>query len=230
MRVGTINVPIGAGRQNWAKAFRLMAEATSVFGVNENLTAAQREVFARMARLMGFVWFALNGPNPIFWEADQYRRHDSGTVPLHARGRSSLARRYPGYNSGRQATWVVLASVADPLREFTVICTHWVPEGPKVPAPFRAWARRESKRGVKRLALIHLRRGRLVFLVGDLNVMAEFSMAIRGFRFVWVRGVGVDKVGVWVPRGVKVSDVNWSRVMAPVDHTHGIVGHVQVDW
>lgn len=224
MKAGIINVPTKVGPANWATCFNLMADQAPVFGLNEAKHPNAKGTYRALARGRNLGVYGLRqGPNPVFWDRERFRRTASAHHRLHVRGESALARRWPGFNDARYVTEVVLRDRQDKTTH-AVLCSHWVPNGGKVPNAWRAWARAEAKRGVKRLAKAHLAQGRTVWFLGDTNIKEPFRFGGRR-RFRWLKGEGIDKVGLWVPAGTTVTNARGKTFPAPTDHHRGVVGH-----
>lgn len=225
--VGVINVPTGVGRDAWEACFRLTAERTAdgVFGINETFSPAQRNLYRRLSADLGLGRFGIPGPNPVFWDQARWELVRGSRRPLHAAGQSVLARRWPGFNAAREATEVVLED-RQTGEQIAVVCTHWVPQGPKVPAWWRDHAQRTARRRTLRIIRRHLRAGRAVLLLGDFNVYDPIDLADRidpelG-TFQWIRGRGIDKVGLALPRGHRRGRAGARTFKAPTDHHHGV--------
>ncbi|WP_181312456.1 hypothetical protein [Nocardioides campestrisoli] len=226
MRAVVINVPAGVGPDAWSDCFKLAATHSEggVFGLNEAFTPAQGDLYERLADKLDLGRFGLAGPNPVFWDRDRLRRVRGTRRRLHGAARGVLARQWPGFNAGREATDVVLADWTTG-EETAVICTHWAPQGPKVASRWRNRAHRVARRKVLKMIHRHLRAGRVVWLLGDFNVYAPVDLA-AGIdpelgRFVWLTGHGVDKVGIALPRGHQLDDTSARTFKAPSDHKHG---------
>lgn len=221
MRVAVVNVPIKVGPAAWRESFDRadVLSRDGAFGVNETLSPKQRELYRELAKKRNLGWFGLRTGNAVFWDKARWKRIRGEVVTLHARGESALARRYPGYNAARTATVVVLED-RETGDQVTIICTHWAPQGKKVPAAWGAWARREAKRQIRAVMAGHQASGRVVFLIGDLNVKAVVRMGLTGFR--WLRRYGVDKIGVAVPAGTRFVSGSAKVFKAPTDHKHGV--------
>lgn len=219
MRVAVVNVPVKVREQAWLACFYLATSATPLgaFGINENLAPAQRRVYKQAAKALGYGRFGLHSPNPVFWDKARWRLLEGSVHQLHPPGSSTLARRWPGYNAARSATVVVLED-RDTREQVTIVCTHWAPQGKKVPSLWGAWARQQAKQQIRGVVRTHLRADRPVWVIGDLNVHGLVDMAMR--RFQWLRGEGVDKVGVALPRGTQLEHSSVATVPAPTDHKH----------
>lgn len=199
-RVAIVNSPVGIGPNGWAECWVDAAAHAPLFGVNENLTRAQRLVYRELAREFGLEYHGMTTPNPVFWAADLYDFQAGEVHELHDAATGPLAERFPGFNAGRSLTEVVLKRKRDG-QEVAVLNTHWVPRGPKVNARWRRQMRRKSKALLRYLVRKHVREGREVWVIGDFNLAGPFPMRVAEFR--WVRAQGVDKVGVAVPKGQK---------------------------
>lgn len=225
MKIGIINIPTSVGPDSWADCFSLMAERAPVFGINEVFHPKAKALYRDLATQLKLASFGLRrGPNPIFWQRERYEKVEGERHLLHVRGQGVLARLYPGFNDARYATELVLRDRGT-KQEFVVICTHWVPNGSKVAEAWRKWARREAKRGVRKLVKRHLRAGRPVWFIADTNIKDAFGFG-KGFQ--WIRGAGIDKVGLWLPKGMSAKDLDANLFPAPTDHHHGVVGNAVI--
>lgn len=221
MRIAVINVPTSVGASAWERCFRETAERAPVFGVNETISREAKVLYTKLAHELNLGRACLYvSPNPVFWDRDEYERMEARVHQLHARGTSPLARRFPGFNEARSVTEVVLRD-KDTNKQIVVLCTHWVPEGKKVPAAWRAWARSESMRQIRKLIRFHMRHGRIVYVIGDTNIGGVIDMGIR--RFKWIRSDGIDKIGVAVPKGITLKNSDYHKFGAPTDHGAGVV-------
>ena len=224
MRIAIINVPVKVGASAWERCFRETAERAPLFGINETKSHEQRVLYRRLAREHGYGSAGMASPNVVFFDSARYHKISSRVVPLHPRGNGLLARRFPGFNDARSVTEVTLLDVKSG-EVIVVLCTHWVPEGRKVPGVWRAWARNESKRRIRQMMRRHMKWGRTVFLIGDTNIGGVIDMSVRGF--VWIRPEGIDKIGVGLPKGRPLQESEWHRYGAPTDHGAGIVARVE---
>jgi len=214
LSTAAINIPIKVGATNWAWCWLGAYSYGAIFGVNESLTKKQRDVYAdRMAGSpQPVAQFGLRQtPNPVFWRKERFQRIYGKIHKLHKAGTGPLAKKYPGYNAARYVTEVVLRQRVDG-REFAVLNTHLVPNGPKVDKTWRKKARRKSKRDLRQLVRKHKKAGRGVIVMGDMNLYKPFKMP-PGFK--WIRKFGIDKIGSTVPG-------NASLFAAPTDHKHGV--------
>lgn len=224
-RVGVINVPIKVGPRKWAACWRIMARRTGVFGVNESLSRRQRLVYAALTTSRHWGQYGLwASPNPIFWNRETWRKvpGSGAVIKLHDAG--PWAHDFPGYNASRYATVVTLERRRSKIQH-TIICTHLVSDGAKNPRPWRIQVRETSTSQLRNLVDGFTDNGNVVWLFGDMNIKAPFPM---GRRFHWVRGVGIDKVGVAVPRGYHEPRGTFTLPPAPTDHKHGLVAHVEL--
>lgn len=222
--VGLINIPIKVGKRAWCRCFGLMLRQTDIFGVNESLTVRQRRLYRQIAREKGWAWAGSTGPNPVFWNRRKYHLISARRVRLHPAGTSRRARLFPGYNAAREVTEVVLGVNGHPGTEVAILCWHGVPGGIRVPRAWRDEMRALTKARIAWLTDKHLGAGRIVFSVADTNIFRAFALgAIR-----WLRGRGVDKVGVAVPRNVQITAPRAYTFRAPTDHRHGVVGVVRL--
>lgn len=221
LHVATINVPGSVGPEAWKRCFELVFQHGRDFaGANEIGRPGAKAMFARIAKALGREQFGtFRGPNPIVSNRARWKRTGGRTWRLHAAGASALARKWVGFNGPRYATVTTNRPVKAPFTpEVTAIQTHWVPRGKKVPA---WWRKRQAERSrviVAKLVRTHLNRGRIVLVMGDLNV--ERAPAITGVK--WVHDRGVDKIGVACPAGVQLTKHSSAFFDAPTDHDHGV--------
>lgn len=224
-QVGIINVPTKVGESNWRACFIRADNFSEIFGINEAISRDAKRFYASIARKTYHGFFGLaKSPNPVFWDRNLYKRIRGEVHILHTRGGSTLAKRYPGFNDARYVTEVELQDRQGYVPNIVVLCTHWVPEGKKVPEVWRKWARNEAKRKVRAIARRNLRQGKTVWFIGDTNIGEAFDFGIRGATFEWLRGDGIDKIGVWTPKGTRVNRSHARVYPAPTDHKHGVAG------
>jgi len=223
LRFACINVPIKVGREAWEKCFLLAAMYGDIFGINENLSAGQRDTFRDMAREMNVSSFGLGSPNPVFWNPKLYRRISSKVHLLHGPGPERWRKRKPGYNAERYATVVVLLHLATD-QQVTAINTHWAPRSQWVPIRWRlrVWAISTAK--IAGLVAVHTLRGRIVALMGDFN-MKVWPRILNGMRWLTAKK-RVDKLGV-APNS-RVEEAHGSSFEAPTDHGSGVRARVLI--
>lgn len=223
-RVGTVNVPVKVGLKSWVRCWRIMSRKTGAFGVNESLSRRQRAVYAALCVRRGWGQYGLrNSPNPIFYKRECWTKvpGTGRVVELHPAG--PWERTYPGFNAARYATLVVLERVSGQQHAF--VNAHLVPAGSKVPAPWREQVRADSLAQLRELVDDLADLGLVVWLLGDMNLPQPFPM---GDRFQWVRGVGIDKVGVSLPDGITLGDHGFDLVRVPSDHPNAVVCRVHL--
>lgn len=221
--VAMMNIPTKVGRSAWAENFDKLADRADIFGINEAGSWRAKRLYKRLAIQRGYGFFGLFiGPNPVFWDRRLYRQFSATQVRLHGRGKGRLAVRFPGFNGPRYVTVVVLEHIATG-RKITVLCWHFVAPGWKVLAGWRTRMRRRSIARVSGIVRHHLDAGRIVLGIGDTNLQHAFELVDE---WLWLRGDGVDKVGVAVPDGVRIDGyaARQSVVTFPArtDHKHGI--------
>lgn len=223
LRLGTINVPTKVGPRAWRTCWMKTADRADIFGINEVGARMAKRTYLHLANQHGYDQFGTRiTTNPIYWNAGKYRRVSARQYRLHEGATGRLARRYPGFNAARYVTEVVLEQVAGGP-EIAVLNVHMVAPGRKVNPIWRARMRAQSKRILRQLIAKHQAAGRIVVLLGDTNLRLPFWVC-RGWR--WLKGRGVDKVGILVPAGIAVTaDVDIFD--APTDHKHGVA--VDVD-
>lgn len=223
-RVGTVNVPVKVGPRAWTRCWRIMSRKTGAFGVNESLSRRQRAVYAALCVRRGWGQYGLrNSPNPIFYKRECWNKvpGTGRVVELHPAG--PWERTYPGYNAARYATLVVLERRSGQRHAF--VATHLVSAGSKVPAPWREQVRADSLAQLRELVDDLTDLGLVVWLLGDMNLGPAFDM---GDRFQWVRGLGIDKVGVSLPGGITLGDHGFDLVRVPSDHPNAVVCRVHL--
>jgi endonuclease/exonuclease/phosphatase family metal-dependent hydrolase len=210
---------VKVGRAAWEQCFTLAARS-AIFGLNESVSTEQRETYRSLMdesseplRQFG-LW---RGPNPVFWRSERFVKVSGNIIEIHGPSTGPLASKYPGYNEARYVTEVVLKQKTDG-REFAVLNTHLVPNGPRVAAVWRTWARRRSLKVLRQLVAKHVAAGRSVILMGDMNIKEPFAIA-RPFR--WYRGEGIDKIGGTLSGAAKTFP-------APTDHKRGVVATVVI--
>lgn len=226
LRVGVINIPTKVGPTAWLDCWTLTADRCGIFGVNEVFHPNAKALYLELAKEHGYSQYGTRGgPNPVFFDRKRWRRVSGRLHRIHGRG--DRFGRWPGFNESRYVTDVVLARRRRPgAPEVAVLCTHWVPNGRKVTAIFRAAARRQSKKLVEQLMREHQAAGRIVYVIGDTNIARTFKLRGRGFE--WIRGKGIDKVGVAVPRRFVVGKTSVDVFDAPTDHHHGVATTAQI--
>lgn len=217
--VALTNIPTRVGRDAWSKCFRLMAGSASIFGINEAFSKDAKRLYLDLAEQHQLAQYGTSvTPNPVFWSSSEYRKVSARPLKLHGAATGVLARRYPGYNAGRYLTEVVLAPVGGGP-EVAVLNWHLVPGGLKVNPLWRRKVRKKSKRKIRDLARKHTAAGRVVVGMGDANIVKPFNV-IPGWR--WLRGRGIDKLGVAAPPGHAITNVTAHTYPAPTDHRIGI--------
>lgn len=219
VRAATINVPWKVGAGDWRECYEETAARADLFGIQECGTAAQRRTYIDAARDHGDTHFGLSlGPNPTFYDPDVWNRTAGKQYRLHGPGVGRLARLYPGFNASRYATLTVHhheQQVGAPPVVF--INTHLVPRGRKVLERFRRSARAKAVRKLRELVAAHTAAGRIVIVVGDMNMADGPAIGVR-----WIWENGVDMIGVAVPHGVRLTAETAGRYAAPTDHGHGV--------
>lgn len=229
MKVAIINVPTKVGIRGWTGCIRaVLARRPAVAGINEAFTGRARALFVAAAAARGYRQYgARQTPNLIFWRRRHWQLVSGRVHQLH--DRLSRYAEWRGFNDARYVTEVILRRRGRKHRDapqVAVLCTHWVPGGDKVEATDRAQARDTSVAVIRGLILEHLAAGRVVILIGDLNVYAPIDLGVAGFE--WVRGQGVDKIGVAVPAGYRLTAADFDLFAAPTDHGHGVAARIQI--
>lgn len=228
--VACMNIPTKVGAKAWAINFRNLADRADIFGINEAGNLRAKRLYLRLARRLGYGCYGLfSGPNPVFWDRRKYRRYSAIQVRLHGAARGRLARLWPGFNSPRFMTVVVLKPLAGgPLVAFVNL--HFVAPGPKVDDRWRARMRDLSIERLTAIVEHHMDLGRVVVVAGDTNIKHPIRMP-EGF--LWLRPTGVDKLGVGVT-GARVhldrARAITSTVAFPAitDHKHGISADIPI--
>lgn len=227
-RLGVINVPVKVGARSWAKCWTVMANHTSVFGINESLSRRQRAVYAARCLRRGWGQYGLrNSPNPIFWDRDVWTKVKGSGRIVKLHGPGPWAHSWPGYNGSRYATVIVLQRRSG--QQHAIINTHLVPNGHKVPAVWREQVRGDSFKQLAELVDDLTTFGLVVWLLGDMNVTTPFDM---GDRFRWIRGKGIDKLGVSLPDHIRITDAGFELIALPehvTDHKHGLTARVHLE-
>lgn len=227
--VGVINVPTSVGARAWRACFLAIAARCAIFGINEVFTRRAKTLFLALAKARGFRQYgARKSPNPVFWKWRRYAKVSGRIIRLH--DRLSRYAEWPGFNDARYVTEVILRRRGRRRRhlpQIVILCTHLVAEGTKVDPADREAARRTSLATLRALIVEHQDAGRIVVLIGDLNVHDRINLAIRGFT--WIRPLGVDKVGIAVPDGYELTDADFDLFPAKTDHKHGVDAHARVE-
>lgn len=232
LRVAIMNVPTKVGWRAWRSNFIDLDQRAAVFAINEAGSTLAKRVYAVLAKRRRLGRYGLFiGPNPIFWDRSRYRLFSATQVKLHDHAPGRRFRLWPGYNSARYATVVVLEPVdGGPLE--TYINAHWVPPGRKVDERWRARMREISEKKIRRIIEQHRAAGRIVTLMGDLNLRHEPDL---GEHVIWLRGDGVDKLAVALPEGVELvggPDAARDRVVVfpgITDHKHGVSADIHLE-
>lgn len=232
LRVAFMNIPTKVGWRAWRANFRALDERGHVVCINEAGSSLAKRVYAVLAQRRRLGRYGLFiGPNPIFWDRSRYRLFSATQVKLHGHAPGRRFRLWPGYNSARYATVVVLEPLAGGPLE-TYINGHWVPPGRKVDDAWRERMREISERKTAEIIEQHRAAGRIVALMGDLNLRHEPDL---GEHVTWLRGDGVDKLAIALPDGVELTggpDVARGRVdVFPgiTDHKHGVSADIHLE-
>jgi hypothetical protein len=224
LRLALINCPTKVGPAAWEKCFAETADRADLFGINEAHSPRQKATYRRLAKARGLRRFGLlRTPNPVFNDPHEWRRTSASIYRLHGTG--PLVARWPGFNATRYATAAVFTYVGPILHaapQLTVINSHWVPRGPKVPEWWRARARRRSIAVVSKLIRRHLAAGRVVVVLGDLNMTHAPDLP----GVAWVHDRSVDKIGVACPEGWEITGGGSHAYRAPTDHKTGVCASV----
>lgn len=215
--VAVMNIPTKVGPKAWERCFTLLVERAQIFGINEAGALRAKRLYRRLARELGLAYWGLfRGPNPVFWDPDVLRLLRARQIKLHARGSGAKARRWPGFNSARFLTEVVLRHIATKTI-VAVLNAHLVPPGPKVDSSWRARQRARSLARIRRLVAFHLSMGRVVVLMGDHNLVGKLDIP----GVTWLVFEGVDKLAIAMPDGVSLDEFDVDNFLAPTDHKRG---------
>ena len=219
-----VNVPVKVGARAWRRCWLVMARRSSVLVVNESLSRRQRAVYLALALARGWGQYGTRtSPNPIFYSRRVWRFAAGRVHQLHGTG--PWFEQWPGYNGARDVTILIADHRRSGLR-CAILGTHLVSEGSKVPDGWRDLVRTTSKDTLRTLVQGLMADGCVVLLAGDMNIRDPFPL---GPGFTWVRGDGIDKVGVGVPPGVELGHTAWRLVAAPTDHKHGVTARVTLN-
>lgn len=221
--VATINIPRKIGPGAWTACLVKAMSEGKVVVANEILTQNQKRVALDVAEKRGYAQSGVRQcPNPIFWDASKFRLVAARVVTIHGEG--PWAKRWPGYNAKRTMNVAVLRPLSmaddDDSRDFCVIGLHWVSAGRKVPSAWRARMRVRSRFLLAQVLWTCWRKGMVAVVMGDMNIPEPFAVRVPGFR--WVRGIGLDKIGLLIPRGFKRGVSRFHKFDAPTDHKYGI--------
>lgn len=222
LAVATINIPIKVGAEAWAECVVKAMNNGDVIVLNEILSQRQRDVVLDVIERNGYAQYGIRqNPNPVLWDASKFKLVAGRVVEIHGKG--PWAKRFPGYNAERYFTVVVLRPVSmgdDDSRDFVVIGLHWVSGGSKLPSAWRGAMRLRSQVLLRRVLWQCRRKGMVAVVMGDTNIAAPFKIRVPGFR--WVRGKGIDKVGLLLPRKVRRGISRFRLFFAPTDHKYGV--------
>lgn len=220
----TINIPVQVGSTSWAKCWLKAKKQGPLFGSQECFAQGQKALYRRLAKRHGWGKFGVGHPNPVFWDKNVYEKIDARVIMLHAESKGKLARKKPGFNAERYMTEVVLRHKTTGLI-VVVENFHWVPEQ-FVTAIFRASARHKSKKIARDRIKLHKSMGRIVVPMGDSNIYKRIKLA----GTVWMRALGIDKLGVAVPPKMKVVKATNDPFQAPTDHKRGYKGQATINY
>lgn len=214
IEVGTINIPVQVGPAAWEKCWEKTADQTSLFGSQESFSRAQKRMWRRLSKQHGWGRAGvLGGPNPVFFDKDVWSKVSAEIVRLHGKsGRKTK----PGFNDARYMTDVVLDHRHLEF-EVAVLNVHWTPPF-FVPKLFLLSSRRKSKKIARQRIREHTKAGRIVIFMGDTNIGPKFKLA----NVQWLRGRGIDKLGIAIPSGWSTMKINVDTFPAPTDHKHGV--------
>lgn len=227
-----INVPTKVGPLNWARCFIKTSNRAGVFGINETFSRAAKRTYMALAKARGFGYYGVKqGPNPIFWNKKYWRFVEAKHVKIHGKGPNYRA--WPGFNDDRYMTILVLQRVGEkgnpvgPPQAF--LFTHWAAFGGnhKVPTKWVNARQAESIEFARGIIELGLDKGMIVWFSGDTNHGGAIDF---GKNFHWVKPLGIDKIGVALPKGVKLEHKSVSLFDAPTDHNHGIASTVRFSY
>lgn len=220
LSIGSINIPSKVGRDDWVACWEKTAERTTVFGSQECFTPGQRRAYRRMCRKHKWKVRGMGAsPNPVFWDEDVWEYVSHRVILLH---NESGRKTNPGFNAERYMTEVVLRHKKLGV-ELAVLNTHWVAPF-HVSRLFLTKSRRASKKKARQRIRVHKAAGRIVVFMGDTNIGRKISLA--GIK--WIRGKGIDKIGIAVPKGWTIDMAAHVIFKAPTDHGHGVQGLARV--
>lgn len=227
VRVSTININRSAGRDAWRRALGLAARRGDLVGAQEIGSPQQKTLMRWLCRRLGLRQFGLTySPNPIFSDPDVWVRVRGSVHKLHGPGPGRYRVRWPGFNGPRYATVAIYRNTNSRAPQVAVINTHWVPRGRKVPTSFRNRARAVSTEKVASIVTAHTNAGRVVVVVGDLNL--DTPPTLPGVR--WADAPGVDVIGVAAPKGVALTKSSRTLFSAPIDHRHGLAAKFTITY
>lgn len=225
--IGMINVPTKMGTRGYEECYERTSARCDIFGMNEVFARFAKRTVIQESRQHGNAqWGTGRGPNPLFWDETKYRKRWASQHLLHGRGPRYA--QYPGFNERRKATVVVLEDLMDTSNpDTTVINTHLLAlASRKIGMVWGRRARKRSLRLIRDIVREHLEAGRIVILMGDMNMRLPFWV---NRRFTWVRGRGIDKIGIAVPKGYRVVKKEFSLFAAPTDHQHGVEADIWIE-
>lgn len=216
IRAAIMNIPTKVRAKAWERCFRLLAQHGGIFGINEAGSPRAKRLYRRLADELGYGHFGLDlGPNPVFWDRDEYRFVSGRQIKLHGRGRGKLARRWPGFNGARFLTIVTLRH-RKTGQLVTVLNWHLVAPGWKVRARWRARMRALSEEIINGQVAFHRDRGRVVLGIGDGN---QDGWHVPNAR--WLHREGPDLMLLALPTGVHLEQADTDVFPAPTDHKDG---------
>lgn len=214
LNVGSINIPNKVGEDNISECWERTASRSTVFGTQECFSRRQRRIYRRKMR--NYSWGSRGmgaSPNPIFWDKEVWEYVSHRVILLHD---ESGRKDHPGFNAERYMTEVVLRHSATGV-EVAFLNTHWTAPF-WVSRVFLVRARRAAKSKARKRIKAHLAAGRPVVFMGDTNIGRKIKLAsVR-----WLRGKGIDKLGIALPKGWVMNIASAHTFKAPTDHGHGV--------
>lgn len=220
LKFGTINIPVKVGHAAWEECWEKTARKVDLFGVQESFRRRQRKTWRRLCKKHGWGSQGIaGGPNPVFWDKQVWTKVSGNVSQIHG---PSGRKDHPGFNAARYETTVVLRHNEFEF-EATVINVHWASKA-WVPKWFIVMARIAGKKSVREKVRKHTALGRPVIFMGDTNIYKKINLD----SIQWVRGVGIDKLGIAVPAGWLIENLSLQPFPAPTDHKRGFKGEVQL--
>lgn len=170
VRISLINIPKKIGPDSILVAFQRALARGSIVGVNESFGTQQRNIYAAEAKKRGYSFYGLRTtPNVVFWKSKDFRRKRAKVHTLHrANTTAPNHSKWPGFYDKRELTEVVLVNRAT-KQEHAVLLTHLLYPAKVLEAKWVTESKDESLRKIRNLIRKHVRAGRIVTLMGDMN-------------------------------------------------------------
>lgn len=221
-KVVTINIPVQVGHESWVKCWEKASNQASLFGTQEAFNRRQKRTYKRLCREHNWGKAGMGGPNPVFFNKTVWRKISSHVIRIHDADKGPHTKNRPGFHAARFMTEAVLHNIEYGY-DAAVLNVHWVPEQ-IVTKSFKRKSRRASKKILRQRVKYHTRMGRVVFVMGDTNIYKK----IRIGAVKWMRALGIDKLGVAVPKNMIIESATYRMFSAPTDHKRGICGMLTV--